>query len=221
MNWLDIVILLALAVPTFIGLKQGIIKAAMSLAGVIVGAILASNFSEELGGALGFIDNPDIASIVAYVIILVAVMVIASVLAKVLKFTVKAVMLGWVDRLGGAVFGFLIGALFMGALLAAIVNFSDAVEGVVGDAIDDAIPDAVQEAVADVVDAAEDAIADAVDDIAPGAGEEVAATVVSSDDDRGPQFIRDSVLAGILLDKFPLVLALLPSEFDAVRDFFE
>ena len=91
MNWLDIVILLALAVPTFIGLKQGIIKAAMSLAGVIVGAILASNFSEELGGVLGFIDNPDIANIVAYIIILVAVMVVASVLAKILKFTVKAV----------------------------------------------------------------------------------------------------------------------------------
>ena len=197
MNWLDFVILIALVIPAFIGLKQGIIKAAMSLAGVIVGAILASNFSEELGGALGFIDNPDIASIVAYVIILVVVMIIAAVLAKVLKFTVKAFMLGWVDRVGGAVFGFLIGAIFMGALLAAIVNFSDAV----GDAVTTAV--------------------DAVEDVVPGVGEDIADAVIPSLVGEGPAAIRDSVLAGILLDKFPLVLALLPSEFDAVRDFFE
>ena len=161
MNWLDIVILVALVVPAFFGLKQGIIKAAMSLAGVIVGAILASNFNEQLGGLLSFIANPDTASIAGYIIILVVVMIIANVLAVVLKFTARAVMLGWVDRVGGAVFGFLMGALFMGALLAAVVKFL------------------------------------------------------------GEGIIPDSFLAGILLDKVPLVLALLPSEFDAVREFFE
>jgi membrane protein required for colicin V production len=161
MNWLDIVILVAFAVPAFIGLRQGLIKAALSLAGVIVGVILASNFYEELGGAMTFISNPDVANIAAYIIILVVVMIIANVLAQVLKFTAKAVMLGWIDRLGGAVFGLFVGALFMGAILAAVVNF---------------------------------------------AGEGV---------------IPDSLLAGVLLDKFPIVLGLLPSEFDAVRDFFQ
>lgn len=33
--------------------------------------------------------------------------------------------------------------------------------------------------------------------------------------------LNGSVLATFLLDKFPLVLALLPSEFDAVREFFQ
>ncbi|GAI66173.1 unnamed protein product, partial [marine sediment metagenome] len=41
MNWLDIVIIVAIAIPTFIGLRMGIIKAALSLAGLIVGVILA------------------------------------------------------------------------------------------------------------------------------------------------------------------------------------
>ncbi len=161
MNWLDIVILVALVVPAFIGLKQGIIKAALSLAGVIVGAILASNFHEQLGGVMTFISNPDVANIAGYIIILVVVMIIANVLAVVLKFTAKAVMLGWIDRAGGVVFGFLMGALFMGAILAAVVKFF------------------------------------------------------------GEGLVTDSFLAGMLLDKVPLVLALLPSEFDAVREFFQ
>jgi len=36
MNWLDIVIIVLIAIPTLIGLKIGIIKAALSLAGVIL-----------------------------------------------------------------------------------------------------------------------------------------------------------------------------------------
>ncbi len=220
MNWLDIVILAALVVPAFFGLKLGIIKAVMSLAGVIIGAILASNFSDELGGALGFIDNPDIARIAAYVIILVVVMVVVIILAKILKFTVKAFMLGWADRVGGAVAGLLIGAIFMGALLAAIVNFSDAVGGIVSGSKDVA-PDVTEDAVTDAAATVKEAITDAVDEALPGAGAAVASVADAVGEQGGPQVIQDSFMAEILLDKFPLVLALLPSEFDAVRDFFE
>jgi len=70
-------------------------------------------------------------------------------------------MLGWVDHLGGAVFGVVAGAILWGALLAIWVKFFGA----------------------------------------------------------GP--VTESFLAAVLLDKFPLVLALLPSEFDAIRDFFQ
>lgn len=161
MNWLDIVIAVLLIIPIFTGLKQGIIKAALSLAGLIVGVILASNFYEQLGGVLGFIDNVDIANAAAFILILIVVMVIAIVLGALLKFTAKTLLIGWVDHLGGAIFGFLMGAIFMGAILATVVKFF------------------------------------------------------------GTELVTDSLLAGILLDKFPLVLALLPSEFDMIRDFFQ
>ncbi len=161
MNWLDIIIAVSLVVPIFTGLKQGLIKAALSLAGLIVGVILASNFYQQLGSVMGFISNEDIANVVAFIIILVVVMIVANVVAALLKFTAKVAMLGWVDRLGGAIFGFLMGAIFMGALLATLVNYF------------------------------------------------------------GTGLVTDSFLAGILLDKFPLVLGLLPSEFDAIRDFFQ
>ena len=166
MSPLDIVIAVALVVPIFTGLKQGLIKAALSLAGLIVGVVLASNYYQALGDRLTFITNEDAANIVGFAIILVVVMIIANVAAALLKFTAKVAMLGWVDRLGGAVFGFLMGAIFMGAVLATVVKFFGSTMGT-------------------------------------------------------DSWVADSFLAGILLDKFPLVLGFLPGEFDTIRDFFQ
>lgn len=161
MNWLDIVILVALVIPTFIGLKQGIIKAVLSLVGLIIGVVLASNFYQALAGIMGFIPNENIANIVAFVLILVVVIVIATILARMLKFIASVTMLGWVDHVGGAAFGFVMGTIFISAILASWVKFF------------------------------------------------------------GTGLATDSFIAGILLDKFPLILSLLPAEFNAIRDFFQ
>ena len=123
MNWLDIGILVAVAIATFIGLKIGLIKAVLSLAGLIVGVILAGRFYITLSEQLTFIPQAGVAEIVAFGIILIGVMVIASILATLLKWIASAVMLGWVNYLGGAVFGLVLGALFCSALLAIWVKF--------------------------------------------------------------------------------------------------
>ncbi len=161
MNWLDIFILVALVVPSFMGFKQGIIKAVLSLIGIIIGVIMAGNFYQSLSGVLTFISNEDIANIVAFILILVAVMVLATMLARLLKLAARAMTLGWIDRVGGATFGFLLGAILWGALLATWVKFF------------------------------------------------------------GSGLVTESFLADMLLDTFPLVLALLPSEFDTIRSFFQ
>ncbi len=161
MNWLDMVILVSLIIPIFIGLKLGIIKAVLSLAGLIIGVVLASNFYKPLAKVLGFISNEDIANIVAFILILVAVMVITTLLVRLLKFIASVAMLGWVDHLGGAVFSFLMGAIFWSALLATWVKFF------------------------------------------------------------GTELVIQSLLAEVLLDKFPLILGLFPSEFDTIRSFFQ
>ncbi len=161
MNWLDIIIIVVIAISTFLGLRAGIIKAVLSLAGLIVGVILAGRYYVTLSEQLTFISQEDTARVVAFAIILIVVSIIFMVIARFLKWAVSAIMLGWVNRLGGAIFGFVLGAIFCGALLAICVKFLD-VEGVV-----------------------------------TGSG-----------------------LATILLDRFPMVLALLPDEFDAIRSFF-
>jgi len=160
MNWLDIVIIVAIAITTFIGLKFGLIKAVLSLAGLIVGVILAGLYYIPLSEQLTFIPQATLAKIVAFAIIMIGVTVIAGVLALVLKWVTSVMMLGWVNRIGGAVFGLVLGVLLCGAVLALWVKFL-------------------------------------------GAGEA----------------ITDSSLAAIL-SRFPLVLNLLPGEFDSIGSLF-
>jgi len=159
--WLDIVIVVALAISAFLGLKIGIIKAVLCLAGVIVGVSLAGQFYVPLSEQLSFIPQSDVAEVVAFAIILIGVTVAAVILARLLKWAASVVMLGWVNHLGGAVFGLVLGAIFCGALLLIWVKWV-------------------------------------------GVG----------------STITESSMSAFLLEKFPLILALLPEEFDAIRSFF-
>lgn len=123
MNWLDIVILVIVAISTFAGLKSGLIKMALSFAGLIVGIMLAGRFYVFLARMLTFIPNESIAQVVAFAAILIVVMLIASVLAAVLKWFTSLITLGWVNHLGGAAFGFILGAILCAALLTLWVKF--------------------------------------------------------------------------------------------------
>jgi len=161
MSWLDIVILALIVIPTLIGLKVGIIKALLSVVGVVVGVILAGHYYVAFAEHLTFISQPSLAKIAAFAIILIGVMIVAAIVASLIKWAVSAVMLGWVNRLGGAILGFVLGAVFCGALLTMWGNFL------------------------------------------------------------GPsEAMNNSFMAQLLLDTFPIVLALLPGEFDSVRSFF-
>ena len=161
MHWLDIAIIVLIIIPTIIGLRIGIIKAVLSLAGVIIGVILAGHYHAALAEQLTFISQASLAKIAAFALILLGVMLVAAVLASVLKWLTSMVMLGWVNRLGGAAFGFMLGAIFCSALLAIWAKFIG-VEGT----------------------------------------------------------LAESNLAALLLNYFPIILALLPGEFDSVRSFF-
>ncbi|MFH1650783.1 MAG: CvpA family protein [Chloroflexota bacterium] len=123
MNWLDIIIIVIIAIPTVVGLKMGIIKALLSLAGVILGVILAGRFYSQLAGELTFITEENLAKIVAFAIIFLGIMIIAGVAAGILSKIVSMMLLGWVNHLGGAAFGFLLGGIFCGALLAIWAKF--------------------------------------------------------------------------------------------------
>jgi membrane protein required for colicin V production len=123
MNWLDIVVIVVTVTLTFHGLRIGIIKTALSLAGLIVGIVLAGRFYIPLSEQLSSIPQAGVAEVVAFTIILIGIMIIAAVLAKLLKWATSVVMLGWVNHLGGAAFGLVLGILLCGALLATWIKF--------------------------------------------------------------------------------------------------
>lgn len=161
MNWIDIVIIIYLILSIIGGAMQGLIRSVLSLLGLIIGVVLAANFYQNLATIFGFIHNGTVARVIAFVLIVGVVVIIAAIVGAALRSVIKAIHLGWVDGLGGAVFGLAMGAISAGALLAVIVKLTNS------------------------------------------------------------NLITGSSLAGFLLDKFPVVLGLFPSEFDVIRDFFK
>lgn len=123
MNELDIILIVILFIPTFIGLRKGLIKTVLSFAGLLVGVVLAGRLYEPVSRIFGFLNNDNAAKIIAFVLILALMMVAAFFLARLLKSVIKVVMLGWVDNVGGAVLGFLSGFILLSAILATWVKF--------------------------------------------------------------------------------------------------
>ena len=132
MNWLDIVIIIIIAIPTFIGLKAGIVKALFIIAGGIIGIVLAGRFSDQLGAAF---SDAGWAKVVAFAVIFLVVLLIASIAARMVKWALSAVLLGWVNSIGGAVLGFIMGAFVCGAILAIWVKFLGIGDTVAGSAL--------------------------------------------------------------------------------------
>lgn len=94
------------------------------MVGLVVGLWLAGKYYRDLASVLAFIPQQTIARVAGFLLILFAVFLIAAVLSKIIKSIIHAILLGWVDHLGGAVFGFVVGAYFLGGVLAFIVRFS-------------------------------------------------------------------------------------------------
>lgn len=160
--WLDIVIAVLLVISIVGGLMAGLIKILLTIAGLIVGLVLAGNYSGSLAERLTFISDARAAEVVAFVLIMVIVMIIAAILAFVIKKIASAILLGWVNHLGGAILGLLLGMVFIGAILAMYIKF------------------------------------------------------IGFNDT-----IADSWLADFLVDKFPLVLGLLPERFNTIKSWFQ
>jgi len=130
MNWLDIILILALAFAAFIGFRRGIIRTVFILAGLILGVFLAGRFYSSFADRLP-IGNDTAAKIFAFIIIFVIVIAAAFVLAFLLRKTLATIKLGWTDRVLGAIFGFLAGAVICGVILALFGHFFD-IKGTVG-----------------------------------------------------------------------------------------
>jgi membrane protein required for colicin V production len=92
---------------------------------------------------------------------MIAVLLVSAILAAILGKLISAILLGWINRVGGAILGIVVGAFFWAAILSMWVHY-----------------------------------------LGPG------------------DAVSHSALARFLLDTFPFVLGLLPSEFDSVRNFF-
>ncbi|MFH1087384.1 MAG: CvpA family protein [Chloroflexota bacterium] len=161
MNAVDISILVVSLISAVSGLRRGLVKSVLTVAGLVVGVILAGRYYDRLAELISP-SGADWVKILAYCIIVGAVSVAGSIAGAVVSRIVGAFLLGWLDKLLGALVGLVLGGLFSAAILIVISMYI------------------------------------------PGAREAVS----------------QSKLAPIVMEKIPLLLVLLPGQFDFIRDFF-
>ena len=127
MNLLDIIIAIPLCYLIFKGYRRGIIFEVASLAGIIVGCILAVRFAHAFATIVN-IDG-DNAFLVSFFIIFVAAIVLSLFLAKIVERVLKLVHVGFINSLVGALFGLLKGLCIVGVLLyfIAIIDLKECV----------------------------------------------------------------------------------------------
>jgi membrane protein required for colicin V production len=124
MNPLDWLLAILLVYSVVRAAMRGFFQETFALGGLMLGFLLACWFYRLLAIQLkGLITSLQIAELAAFLLILAGTMIVASLLGRILRHTASAIGLGFVDRLLGAVFGLLRGALLGVALLLALTAF--------------------------------------------------------------------------------------------------
>jgi membrane protein required for colicin V production len=124
-NWVDWTIMLFMVLTVLGGLTQGFFRSFCSLAGLLLGLVLAA-WNYESAAALVFplVRSQRAASAIGFLLIALVVMGLAALVGKILSRAFHLVGLGCLDKLAGAAFGFLQGAgLVMLAVLVTVAFF--------------------------------------------------------------------------------------------------
>jgi membrane protein required for colicin V production len=124
MNPLDWLLALLLTYSILRAVFRGFVREAFALGGLIVGFLTACWGYQSLASHLrNLITSPPLAQFLAFVLIALGVMAVATLLGHLVRRTASAVGLGFFDRLLGALFGLVRGAILAGAMLLAITAF--------------------------------------------------------------------------------------------------
>ena len=118
MNWLDFAIILVVVGVVITAYLAGLIREAVTFLAAVLGIVIAGALYDDLAAdILTFMDDEDAAEAIAFMILVAAVYLFGQIIALLLSRTASLLMLGWLDRIGGAFFGFLKGLIIVQILL--------------------------------------------------------------------------------------------------------
>ena len=145
MNWLDLVFIGIFLAGSYLGLKIGMVHAVFTALGILVGAALASQLSDDVGAWFAeFISNDAIVDVIAYALIIVASIVVAGIAGNIVRKIFSLFPLGFVDRLGGVALGSAAGVVIAGVAILGMAkltySFDVPEKGLVGDLIERTSP---------------------------------------------------------------------------------
>ena len=107
MNWVDWVIVAVVGAAVFAGLLRGAVRTVLSLAGVVVGFLIASQESGAVGIVIERWMPEPAAAVVGFLFVFVGIAVVFALVGYLLRRVLEGLQLGWADRILGAVLGLL------------------------------------------------------------------------------------------------------------------
>ena len=124
MNYLDIVILIILALFGLKGLRKGLIIEVVTLLALVVGIFGAMRFSDFTAEHLQEVMNidPKFLNTIAFVLTFVILVVVVNLIGRAASKLAKTLELGLLDGLGGFVFGVAKGVLLCSLIIVVFNN---------------------------------------------------------------------------------------------------
>jgi len=124
MSWADLAIIVILIVATLGGMAQGFLRSICSLGGLVLGLLLAAwNYDRVAALLKPVIPVRPIDNVIGFLVIALLVMAAANLAGGILAKTIKGMGLGCLDKMGGAVVGFVQGTLLVMLCILVTVAF--------------------------------------------------------------------------------------------------
>lgn len=126
MNYIDVVILIILAIYGLTGFFKGFVRSLISLIGFITAVYLSFRFFLPLANFmhayLGF--SLEILSVLSFIFLFLLIVIIASLIGNKIHGMLSKTSLGLINRIIGVIFGLLKGMVIL-SLLIALISWSD------------------------------------------------------------------------------------------------
>ena len=127
MNWIDIAILVVMALCIVWGAKSGLVGAALYGAGLLIGWVISGRLSQLIGDSLGTSSSVDTAiTVLVYVLVFGASILVTRSVIKLIKpgtILVDVATLG-LNRMVGLILGFAIGIIISFIFITALARFT-------------------------------------------------------------------------------------------------
>ena len=138
---LDIILLLCFIPAIVTGISKGFVRQVVDLVAILAAAWAAFHFSTMMADWLGqyLTLDPSILKVVSFVLVAIVVAILLHLVGALLTKTLKALSLGFVNRLLGLVFGVLKVALILGLLILLFETLNSSLHIVKPEATADAV----------------------------------------------------------------------------------
>ena len=124
LNYLDIIIAIILCLFGFMGLRKGLVGEVVSLLAFGIGIYGAMHFSDFTAEHLKEVMeiDPKYLNTIAFILTFIILAIVVNIIGHAVKKGLKALSLGWVDRLGGYIVGTAKGVLLCSAFILVLNN---------------------------------------------------------------------------------------------------